>query len=77
MKDLKSLVVKLRARFTACVKVDQMATRKSAPTLVIAQLNAHQSSLQNQMDQIIDFCEDSGFGRVESEEAIMDILDFS
>lgn len=73
IKQLGILCNRLRQRFKIAVKIDKSGSI-SPPRIVIAHLNENQALLSKKIDQVIEFCEDSGFGRVESEDAILDFL---
>lgn len=76
-KQLASLIQKIRARFKVSVRSVSNAHGKqnSVNAIMIALLDRSDSGLTQQIDTIIDFCEDSGFGRVESEETIFEHFD--
>ena len=72
-KALRSLSEKIRARFKVCAaaaEAEDMGT-----ILAIAALGSSEERLTNTLDAISEFCEASGFGRVASEQTLMDHID--
>lgn len=76
-KQLASLIQKIRARFKVSVRsVGQGSDKNSSVNaIMVALLDRSEAGLTKQIDAIIDFCEDSGFGRVEGEETIFEAFD--
>ena len=74
-RELKSLQEKIRSRFPVCVRIADEFQHSGTPGLVIASLHSRQERLSGQIDSIIDFCEQSGFGRIKSEESLLDDLE--
>lgn len=71
-KDLRSLADKIRSRFKVAAACD---LGEGGPTLAIAALGSSAERLSQTLDAIIELCEDSGFGRVENEETLLDHID--
>lgn len=69
----RALAEKIRARFKVCAAFYQ--TGGGDPCLAISALGSTVERLSQTLDKIASFCEDSGFGRVESEEALLDHID--
>jgi uncharacterized protein YlxP (DUF503 family) len=74
-KELKSLTEKLRARFRICVRVADGSPQSAPPAIVIAALHPQQESLSRLLDQVVEFCENSGFGRIAEERTILEHLE--
>ena len=73
-KALRSLVEKLRARFKVCAAACEDEPSGQAAVAVTA-LASSEERLTHTLDAITEFCETSGFGRIESEQALLDHLD--
>ena len=71
-RDLHSLVEKIRARFRVCVTA-YPDTHEIA--IAITSLALTEEALNKQIDQVIEFCESSGLGRVISESTLLDDVD--
>ena len=69
----RALAEKIRTRFKVCAAFYQRDTGDSC--LAITALGSTAERLGQTLDKIASFCEDSGFGRVESEEALLDHID--
>ena len=65
-KELKSLCERIKSRFQVCVKVENSS--QSFPRIVISALEHSQAVLDKKLDQVTDYCENSGFGRISQEE---------
>ena len=70
-KELKSLTESLKKRFQVCVKVDREA-QSFGHSIVVTCLDHKNETLSSRLDKISLFCEESGFGRIESEETFFD-----
>lgn len=73
-QELNSLTEKLRARFRVAILPGQMHDGEP-PTLAMASLAHSEEALARQLDAICEFCESSGFGRIESERTLLDHID--
>ncbi len=71
-RDLHSLVEKIRARFRVAVTA---FPSHAEVAIAITSLALTEEALNKQLDQIIEFCESSGFGRVASEASLIDDVD--
>lgn len=71
-KDLRTLVEKIRSKFKVAAA---MLGENEGDGLAIAALGSSEERLTQTLDAISDFCEDSGFGRIASEQALMDHMD--
>lgn len=58
-----------------CVKPSVEFQKEGEPSLVIAALSGSETELNKELDAIADFCENSGFGRIEAEVSFMDHID--
>ncbi|NDE15982.1 hypothetical protein EBZ80_13730 [bacterium] len=74
-QELQSLVEKLRARFRIAVLPGQIEEPGEAPVIAIASLAYSEESLSRQLDSICEFCESSGFGRIDTERTLLDHID--
>jgi uncharacterized protein YlxP (DUF503 family) len=76
-KQLASLIQKIRARFKVSIRSVGQDHRKQngVNAIMVALLDRSEAALTQQIDSIIDFCENSGFGRVEGEETIFEDFD--
>ena len=75
-RDLHSLMEKIKKKFNASVKIPSDFKKTGSPTLMVAILENEESSINRILDKIVDVCEDSGMGRVMSEKAMIDFIDF-
>lgn len=73
--DLQALVEKLRARFRIAVLPGQVGGPGEPPVVTVASLAHSEESLGRQLDSICEFCESSGFGRIDTERTLMDHVD--
>lgn len=74
-KEMHSLVEKLRNRFKACVKPSAEFQKTGEPSVCIATLGASEGELNREIEEILDFCDTSGFGRIAEESVIIDHFD--
>ncbi len=74
-QDLHALVEKLRARFRIAVLPGQLSGPGEPPVIAISSLAHSEESLARQLDSICEFCESSGFGRIDTERTLMDHVD--
>ncbi len=74
-RELKSLLEKIRSRYPVCIRIADEFHQHGRPGFVIATLHPKQDRLSSQIDSIIEFCENSGFGRVSSEESLLEELE--
>lgn len=74
-KELRNLVEKIRSRFrVSCAIVsDEESNGESA--IAVAALASSEEALSRNLDSIAEFCETAGFGRVESEQTLLDHID--
>lgn len=68
-RDLHTLTEKLRSKFKVC------AAAVGDGGVAITALASTEEKLTRTLDAVVDFCEESGFGRVASEEALLDHID--
>ena len=71
-RELKALVERIRARYKVCALAQPITASHGTLELVVTFLGHHQDQVNQTMDDIIDFCENSGFGRVDQELTLMD-----
>lgn len=73
LKDAHALVERLRKRFK--VSAQPMVGDATTISIAVAALHGDQNELTKKLDAIIDLCETSGFGRVSTEETLLDHID--
>jgi uncharacterized protein YlxP (DUF503 family) len=73
--DLKRLAEKIRSRFKVCAACTSSNQRAEAHGIAVAALGSDEEKLSQLIDSIVAFCEQSGFGRVTNEEALIDHID--
>lgn len=71
-KALAALVDKLRARFRISVEVADEFHKGGEAAVVVAAVHPSDMKLSSLIDAISDACEDSGFGRIHSENTILE-----
>ncbi len=71
-RELASLVEKLRARFHISVEVTEEFQKGGDAGIVVAAVHYSEMKLSNLIDAISDACENSGFGRIHSENTILE-----
>ncbi len=71
-KDLAALAEKIRARFRITVEVTDEFQKGGEAGLMVAAVHRDEMKLSNMIDAIVDVCEDSGFGRIHSENTILE-----
>jgi uncharacterized protein YlxP (DUF503 family) len=71
-RDLHGLVEKLRSRFKVCAAAIEEG---DATAIAVTALGSSEARLTQTLDAITDFCETSGFGRLDSEQTLMDHID--
>lgn len=74
-KELQALVEKIRARFRVCVMPCQTYEDDGEVALALTSLAISEEALTKQLDAISEFCEQSGFGRIEEEKTLLDHID--
>lgn len=73
--DLQALTEKLRSRFRIAVMPCQIESGGDTPMIGVASLGHSEEALSRQLDSICEFCESSGFGRIETERTLLDHFD--
>jgi hypothetical protein len=71
-RDLAALVEKLRARFRISVEVTEEFQKGGEAGIVVSAVHPSEMKLSGMIDAISDACEDSGFGRIHSENTILE-----
>lgn len=74
-QDLQALCEKLRTRFRVTVLPGQVSEPGDPPVIAVASLAHSEESLSRQLDSICEFCEGSGFGRIDTERTLLDHID--
>ena len=76
-EDLRQLTIlckKLKKRFNICVMIDRKASQ-IRPTILLSCIHESDNELSKLLDQVTDFCEESGYGRVEEESSFFESFD--
>ncbi len=73
-RDLHQLVEKIRAKFKVCAAAIESDSMGS-DAIAITALGSSEDRLTRSLDGILGFCEESGYGRVGSEETLIDHID--
>lgn len=71
-KELAALVDKLKARFRISVEIADEFHKNGQAGILVAAVHSDEMKLSNLIDKISDACEDSGFGRIYSENTILE-----
>lgn len=71
-RELKSLIEKIRARFKITVRISEDFQKSGIPAIVLAALHPQQEALNQLLDNVVEFCELSGFGRIAEEKTILE-----
>lgn len=71
-RELAALVDKLRARFRISVEITEDFQKGGEAGVVVAAVHPSEMKLSSLIDAISDACEDSGFGRIHSENTILE-----
>ncbi|MFY7929087.1 MAG: DUF503 family protein [Oligoflexus sp.] len=71
-RELSQLVDKLRNRFKISVQVSEEFHRSGTAALMVAAVHSQEEHLSKLIDDIADACENSGFGRINSENTILE-----
>ncbi len=74
-RDLHTLVEKIRSRFKVCAAALSGEDVGAGASIAVTALASSEEKLTRTLDGIVDFCEESGFGRISSEEALLDHID--
>lgn len=74
-KDIAALCVRLAKRFKACVQPSFPNLEQGEVIIVSALLSPHENGAKKKADEISDYCEGSGFGRVYDESLLLDHID--
>jgi len=76
-KDLRLLAEKLRARFKVCASscASDASAKDTATAIALTALGSSEERLTHTLDAIAEFCENSGYGRITSEQTLMDHID--
>ena len=72
-RDIKSFTEKLRQKFKVCAK--PAARHDHFNEFVVSFIGYSQEAMSQKMDDIADFCERSGLGRVETEQTFLDDIE--
>lgn len=73
-KALRALCDRIRARFKVSV-LPNTSSDDGEASIVVAALGRTEERLSRLLDHICDACEESGFGRIESETTLLDHID--
>ncbi len=71
-KKLAQLVEKLRSKFKISVQIADEFHKSGQAGIVLAAVHSQEMQLSHLIDDVSDICEDSGFGRIVSENTILE-----
>jgi uncharacterized protein YlxP (DUF503 family) len=71
-KELRNLVEKIRSRFKVSCAIVSEEDDEGTTAIAIAALGGSEEALSRTLDGVAEFCETAGFGRVESEQTLLD-----
>ncbi len=71
-KDLSALAEKIRTRFRISVEITEDFHKGGDAGIMVAAIHPNEMKLSNMIDAIADACENSGFGRIHSENTILE-----
>ena len=74
-RDLHTLLERLRSRFKVCAAAIAADESGNGASIALTALASTEEKLTRTLDNVVDFCEESGFGRIASEEALLDHID--
>lgn len=74
-KELRSLVEKIRARFKVSCAIVSHEDDDGVTAIAISTLAGSEDALDRTLDGIAEFCENAGFGRIDTEQTLMDHID--
>lgn len=74
-KELRSLVEKIRSRFKVSCAIVSEEEEDGTTAIAVAALGGSEEALTRTLDGVAEFCETAGFGRVESEQTLLDHID--
>lgn len=71
-RELAQLADKLRQRFRISIQITDEFHKGGQAGIVVAAVHSQEMQLSNLIDEIADACENSGFGRIETEQTILE-----
>ena len=71
-RELAQLADKLRQRFRISIQIADEFHKGGSAGIVVAAVHSNEMQLSNLIDEIADACENSGFGRIQSEQTILE-----
>jgi uncharacterized protein YlxP (DUF503 family) len=74
-RSIGNLARKIRERFGVAISPNGDPARDGEAMLVIAAVGDREDKLSRTIDSIVKFCEEDGFGRIESENSFMEHID--
>lgn len=74
-KELRSLVEKIRARFKVTCAIVSHEDDDGVTAIAISALAGSEEALDHTLDGVAEFCENAGFGRIDTEQTLMDHID--
>ena len=74
-KDLASLAQRMRRKFKVAVQTQASQSGKGFTGLVVVALAHRDQELRRLMEEVVEECEASGFGRVTEEQGMIDHID--
>lgn len=73
--ELKRLAEKIRSRFKVCAMATFQPSSQEPIGIAVTALGSDEEKLSKLLDGIVDFCEQSGFGRVQDELSWVESID--
>lgn len=74
-KELRSLVEKIRARYKVSCAIVSHEDDDGVTAIAVTALAGSEEALDRTIDGIAEFCENAGFGRIDSEQTLLDHID--
>lgn len=71
-RELSQLVDKVRQKFRISVQIADEFHKSGEAGIVVAAVHHQEEALSRMIDDIADLCENSGFGRIDSEHTILE-----
>jgi uncharacterized protein YlxP (DUF503 family) len=71
-RELSQLVEKVRQKFRISVQIADEFHKSGEAGIVVSAVHPQEEALSRMIDEIADLCENSGFGRIDSEHTILE-----
>lgn len=73
--ELRRLAERVRSKFKVCAAATYREGAQGSLGIAITALGSEEEKLSRLLDTIVDFCEQSGFGRVQDELSLVEDID--